>query len=468
VTDLVRENWNHSARSRPARFVTPRTEAELLEIVRDAGTAAPVRAAGHWHSLNRCIEADGGTQLLLDRLADPPGRIAARVDRAAGTVTVQAGTSLRDVAKALLPDLQLPVTPEIGNATAGSVACCGTKDSSLRGGPGQVSSAVLGMRLVTPDGADPVTDAQDAERMRLLRSSYGLLGVVSEVTFRVEPVQVVAFEYEELGMDPLPALAALRGRADGFLAFLEPFRRRAVVERRSVEPGHGALTPADRIQCACRSFLWERLGSGAAASLWDNPLAELLRDHPIGHALSALGGRLFDKVLALGLLALNFRARRADTSIEFAADRPDYFDFTFWAFPASRWGAIVPRYLEFCEAFQRDTGFRPSLPTEIYSITRDDRAVLSFSLDEDVFTLDMVHHRRADRPFDPRWIEMNRRFNELAADLGGRPLLNQTKELDGAVATTVRERNPTLARGWELLRRHARPRFLSRYFQDLL
>jgi len=88
--------------------------------------------------------------------------------------------------------------------------------------------------------------------------------------------------------------------------------------------------------------------------------------------------------------------------------------------------------------------------------------------DEDVFTLDMVHHRRRDLPFDPRWIEMNRRFGELAADLGGRPLLNQTKELDGAMMRTVGLRNPPLAEALARLRAGAEPRLVSRYFAALL
>jgi len=32
--------------------------------------------------------------------------------------------------------MQTEVTPEIGNATAGSVACCGTKDASVAEGLG--------------------------------------------------------------------------------------------------------------------------------------------------------------------------------------------------------------------------------------------------------------------------------------------------------------------------------------------
>ena len=66
------------------------------------------------------------------------------------------GGSLRDdgsTGDALRPyGMQTEVTPRIGNATAGSVSSCGTKDASIRGGLAQVSSTVIAMRLVNPRG----------------------------------------------------------------------------------------------------------------------------------------------------------------------------------------------------------------------------------------------------------------------------------------------------------------------------
>jgi hypothetical protein len=79
----------------------------------------------------------------------------------------------------------------------------------------------------------------------------------------------------------------------------------------------------------------------------------------------------------------------------------------------------------------------------------------------------MVHHRRKDEPFDPRWIEMNQAFNRFAAEHGGRPLLNQTKHLDRAVMDLVLARNEPLAEGWRTLGQQAAPRLTSGYFRDL-
>jgi FAD/FMN-containing dehydrogenase len=459
------ENWNGSARSAPACYVEPADLTELLAVVQGdpARFPAPVRAVGHWHSLNDCVVADGGTQVAM------AGFTGVTLDTRNQRVTVGAGVSMLEIARALLPHgLQLPVMPEIGNATAGSVACCGTKDSSLGAGPGQVSSAVTGMTVVTPRGVETVTEESDPERLALLRCSYGLLGIVATVTFRTVPAQVLEFKCENLRFKDVPTLAEVRQGADGFLAFLEPHHRSMVVERRTVDPRAPALTLLDRQQCEWRTQLWKNGGSLVASLAGLPALLEDVRHLPLTQAVSKHLGHTADELITLGLEHLHFRARRHDTMIEFEAVRPHYFDFAFFAFPTSRWQEIVPGYLEFCDEFaRRHDGFRPSLPTEIYSIARDQASPLSVSFDEDAFTLDMVHHRVREIPFDARWTAMNEAFNEFAAAHGGRPLLNQTKRLTGTLMRTVLRHTPGLAPGWERLRAQADPRFTSPYFRQL-
>jgi FAD/FMN-containing dehydrogenase len=68
---------------------------------------------------------------------------------------------------------------------------------------------------------------------------------------------------------------------------------------------------------------------------------------------------------------------------------------------------------------------------------------------------------------DPRWAEFNRRFNALAARFGGRPLLNQTKQLSREII------EQTLGADWDRfmeIRQAEDPegRFLSEYFQELM
>lgn len=436
-------NWNQTAACDPAVEVRPQKVGDLVAIVRDAaGHPSPVRAVGSLHSLNACATTPGTLvhmkQGEFHRIDEP----------ANGTVRAGAGVTmfeLKDFLKARR--LQIAVTPEIGNATAGSVACCGTKDASLRDGPGQISSTVAAITMIDASGAIvEVSEAADPARLRMLRSSYGLFGIVVAVTFHTMPLQVV--DYEPVVFDiPGTSLAQARGDADGFLAFLFPFNRKIVVERRTLKSG--PPNPLHAVKRKLRNEVWKAGG------------------RPFSHE-----PKFFDTAFEKFFPTLSFESLRVDVMIDFPAGGDEFFDFGFWAFPASRWEATVPAFIEFCEAYKRETGFRPDLPTEVYSIRRDDKALLSFSPSEDIFTLDMVHtlHRPPNpkqREDEAQWDEMNRRFNAFAVAHGGRPLLNQTKQLTRDVVRGA------LGADWDALvaaRGAADPggRFLNDYFARFL
>lgn len=434
-------NWNSTATCDPARELAPTSLAELIAIVKNTHATpcpSPVRAVGSLHSLNHCFTTTG---TLVHMKAAPFRQID---EPGAGSVTVGAGVTMFELQRFLKErGRQIAVTPEIGNATAGSVACCGTKDASLKDGPGQISSTVIGVKMIDATGATvTVTEASDPARLRLIRSSYGLFGIVYEVTFATCPLQMVEYRATELAV-PGPSLDEVRGGADGFLAFLFPYNRTLVVERRTIRDD----TPhvLDGLKCKARNHLWKTGG------------------HPFSEAPEA-----FAKEFGLFFPFLHFLSLRVDVMIDFQPGRDHFFDFGFWAFPASRWAAVVPAYLEFCNSFRDRTRFRPALPTEVYFIKQDDRALLSFSPTEDIFTLDMVHtvHRPAAAD-EETWDEMNRQFNAFAVQHGARPLLNQTKQLSRPVVKAA------LGADWTMFAAEREKvdgagRFLSQYFADLL
>ena len=468
-------NWNGSNRCTPAVTAAPTSPPALIDIVRDTATyPSPVRAIGELHSLNESIET-AGTAVFMTHFSEI-GEPDLTPDRTRGTVTVGAGVRMIDLKNALKKHrLQLPVVPEIGNATAGSVACCGTKDSSLEPtGRGQISSTVVGVRMVLPSGN--TCHVTSPLGLQLIRSSYGLLGIIYEVTFEVETRKKIWYEYERVKLDrwlkagekiPPPDSDAILGKADGFLGFLLPYRRELLVERRKLVRRRGRLRFGHR-----PIPIWDRI------KLWMRTFAWTTGARPFNRPLYLLPKRIrrrvinwWVRVLETGFLQLffvhflsRFASYRADAMIDFKRPVSSYFDFTFWAFPVSAWDKVVPDYLDFCERFQRQIGFRPALPTEVYFIRRDDSALLSFCPDEDIFTLDMVHWSD-EEPLV--WSAMNRAFNEFAADHGGRPLLNQTKGLMQSVAARVWKP------GWYILaheRRVADPhdRFLTPFLRDIL
>jgi FAD binding domain/D-arabinono-1,4-lactone oxidase len=441
-------NWNGSASSHPSVVASPKDLDELIEVVKDRDTyPSPVRAAGSFHSLNACF-ATTGTQVLLGSFN------GIRVDPESKTITVGAAVTMVQIRDALRPfGMQTEVQPEIGNATAGSVVCCGTKDASM--GPkglAQVSSTVIAVKVVNPQGEiEEVSEDTDPDRLRAIRSSYGLLGVVFEVTFRIQRVVMLRYDYAVFSLTPPPTRAQLMGGAGGMLGLVLPYANRIVVERRWVAgDGRRHISGFSRMKRYARDKLWELASSFLPTLL------------PYNWAFGVMDRGFVVWLRALSLMG-GFTARRADSTVDFKFKRRHYFDFTFWTIPVSRWAEFIPAYLRFCDDFKRETGFRASLISEAYAMNQDDRSLLSPTADEDVFTMDVTDTRMND----PRWAEFHRRLNPVVAGFGGRPLLNQTKHLSREVVYQ------TLGVDWERfvkIRETEDPdgRFLSDYFKELI
>jgi hypothetical protein len=279
------QNWNGTDRTRPAVEVTPETEDDLVAIVR--GTSefpSPVRAVGHLHSTNPCFSTNvlGVADMARGTLVQMrPGFTRIEVVESGGEVLVRAGggAQLIDVRNALRPlGRELAVSPEIGNATVGSVACGGTKDATLNPMTtrdlSQISSLVVEARLVDASGNKVRVDASGAQviggprldfpDLRAFGSSYGLFGIVYEVTLRTTPRVPLETGYEWMPFpggprstpEQIPHLDAVFGGAEAVLGFLQPYRGGMLVERRTRRPG-ATITIDDRIRRALRDWIWE-------------------------------------------------------------------------------------------------------------------------------------------------------------------------------------------------------------------
>src|SRR4051794_19019552 len=84
-------NWSGSQRATPARFVAPRSRAELAQAI--VAGPAPVRVAGAGHSFSAGA-VTGGTLISLDNL----GRVL-DADHESGLVRVEAGIRLRALSR---------------------------------------------------------------------------------------------------------------------------------------------------------------------------------------------------------------------------------------------------------------------------------------------------------------------------------------------------------------------------------
>src|ERR1700678_617877 len=155
----------------------------------------PIRMVGADYSQTRCVGGDGGTTVdtgALDKI----------VEFGETTVRAQAGVHLGTLVQALAErGLELPLTPEMGRISLGAVAVTTLPQASYGAGLAQLSSCITELKLITPQGKQIIVTEQQRDLMRVLRSSFGLLGVVHEVVLRVRPLTAVKIDYQELPLD---------------------------------------------------------------------------------------------------------------------------------------------------------------------------------------------------------------------------------------------------------------------------
>ena len=226
-------NWFGDLGSTPAKIVPVRNAAEIAAVLKDeTNYPSPVRAIGSGHSCTECGEAEGGTVLLMRGM----GGIREIGDE---TLCVEAGAIHLDMARALEgAGKQFYVNTEIGSLTAGSAACCGTKDASMPGEFGMVGSYVTGVRMILPDGTDRAfSDADDPGMMQLIRSSYGTFGVIHEVTFRIRPLRHLKVYHETFRIgDFIARLGELFARGESMMYYIFPFEDVITVEFTDLSP----------------------------------------------------------------------------------------------------------------------------------------------------------------------------------------------------------------------------------------
>lgn len=192
-------NWAGTVVSHPSRWREPEGEPEVAELVRAAAREGQrVRVVGAGHSWS-AIAAPEQVAVTLDRCVG-----VASLDRARGLAVVRAGTRLKHLNAALAAvGFALPIVGSVAEQSIAGAIATGTHGSSLA--HGNLASLVTAMRVVSGEGELVELPEGDA-RLAGARVNLGALGVVTEVTLRVEP----AFRLAET-VERLP-LARLVGR----------------------------------------------------------------------------------------------------------------------------------------------------------------------------------------------------------------------------------------------------------------
>lgn len=401
-------NWEGSIGSDPRVVVRPRNVDDLVQIMRDtAKYPAPVRARGSGHSTSHCGVADRGTVVHMSAM----NRV---LEIGTDTVTAEAGALYIDVAHALAQrGLQFYVNIELGNLTMGSAACTATKDASLPDEVGQVNSYCVAMKLVTPAGEIVHITDQDPELLRAARSSYGLFGIVYEVTFRLQRLRAMATHHKSFKLDEfITQLPALRARRESLMLYLFPFLDRVAVEFRSY---HDDPSPPNRLLWRFRNWMWKNGAPGFGYLCTRFIPWRWLRYKILDHFYRAM-------LFVLDLFLRDRNTSAADQIIRYP-ERSSWTRYTFsiWAFPVAEYPQVLRDYYRFCRDYYREHGYRCNLLNVGYRIAGDRDNLLSYSWDGEVLTVDPV------ATGGPGWDDFLKAYNAFCSERGGSALFNQTK-----------------------------------------
>jgi FAD-linked oxidoreductase len=189
-------NWAGTVTAAPARTAAPASREELAEVVRRAAAdGLAVKAVGTGHSFTAAAATDG----LLIR----PERLTAirSIDRAAGTVTVEAGVPLKQLNTVLAAEgLSLTNMGDIMEQTAAGATSTGTHGTGRDSG--SLAAQIAALELVTADGSVLTCSAEEnPEVFAAARVGVGALGVISALTFRVEPMFLLTAREEPMRFD---------------------------------------------------------------------------------------------------------------------------------------------------------------------------------------------------------------------------------------------------------------------------
>ncbi|MDT0201376.1 D-arabinono-1,4-lactone oxidase [Nocardioides sp. AE5] len=190
------KNWSGLESATPERVLTPADADEVADAVREAAEAGrTVKMVGTGHSFTS-ISAPEGIMLRPDALTG-----ITSIDRDAMTVTALSGTPLH-VLNAELERLGLSLhnMGDIAEQTLAGATSTGTHGTG--GVKASLSAQLAGLRLVTGDGS--IVDASREENPDIFaaaRIGLGALGVITHLTFEVEPLGLLEAHEQPMGWD---------------------------------------------------------------------------------------------------------------------------------------------------------------------------------------------------------------------------------------------------------------------------
>ncbi|KAH0638304.1 hypothetical protein KY285_034890 [Solanum tuberosum] len=221
-----------------AQAVFPTTENELISIVANATREKrKMKIATRFsHSIPKLVCLDDSVQDGLLISTKFLNKIL-RIDQENMSITVESGVTLRQlISEAGKAGLVLPYTPYWWGITIGGLIGTGAHGSSLWGLGSSVHDYIVQLRIVTPsDAPNNYTKVRILENgspeLNAVRVSLGVLGVVSQVTLKLERVFKRSITLSERDDSNLGEDAVTFGRQHEFADFTWYPSQRKVIYR---------------------------------------------------------------------------------------------------------------------------------------------------------------------------------------------------------------------------------------------
>jgi FAD/FMN-containing dehydrogenase len=413
----------------------------LLSKIKNYPT--PVRMFGADYSQTRCVGGDGGTTVDttgLDRI----------LEYGENSVRAQAGVRVGTLVKALAErGLELPLTPEMGQISLGALAVTTLPQASYGVGVAQLSSCVTEIKVVTPQGKQMVVTERERDLMRVLRSSFGLLGIVHEIVLRVRPLTAVKIDYQVLSLKEFGARFSSIVNTPGALRLhVSPFHDRITVERRTL----------DETSSVSHSGIWQ-----IQNSVMRNVLPAF--GSTVGSVLAAPGLRAavlsgMHRALSGGARGVVMYAHEWMRELPKEAWKARH-TYSLWAFPQADYPKLLGAYFAFCKAYYKQHRYRCNVVNGASRLHQDRGSLFSVSYTGPMFTLE------PSSTGDAGWDDFLIDFNDFASSHGGTPTFNQTRALQPEHVTKAFGERAKLFRA---LRRRTDPlnRLQNSYFSFLL
>ncbi len=442
-------NWFGNIVSHPRVIVDANSVADIVAVLKDSAKyPSPVRAVGSNHSTAPCGVAEGGTliRMKMNRI------LSIGQER----LTVEAGAVHLEMAKALeAKKMQFYVNTEIGSLSAGSASCAGTKDASFDGEFGQVGSYVTGVKMVLPSGdLLEVSEETNPDLMQIVRSSYGLFGIIYEVTYKIKPLTPMHVHHKTYSPSEfIASLPEIKALGYSVMYYMFPFDNKITVEFRKYNPE--AKGEPNHAAWALRNHIWGKSGPKFGHDVEKNVSNASIR-YGIIDAFNAAWRLQLENIVSSDYTI------PGDQIIDYPPVSDDSrYTFSLFAFPEDKFPDALTSFYKFCNDYYKEKGYRSNLLYVGYRIAQDQKALLSYSYDETVMTLDPVSTA------NPGWEDFLVAYNQFCVDLGGKPLLNQTPGLTAAIVQgAFGDRLKTLA---DTRKRYdPNDRLLNDYFRTLL